>query len=466
MTMLGNNMEQMTYAAVQAAGENRIAVAAGVPAIVAGLKGRSGRRQLRGVRRRHAFCRRHHALVVETACQALEWLIDVPEDSRLWYDEAAISALRQGEKDQADTMFVLAQAYQALVVAGVEPSTAVTALSAGDITLVKPIPGFVSVPCSRALPARRRAPHDREPFEGVRLRHRDPVRRRRPHRPRHHRPVRPGGPRLRRRPVLRRGVPARRVRQDDLRARQPREAAQPAPGPPEPARPRHPVPRGRRRTVRRVPCLVHPRRRRGAGAGPRRRASTPFLGRLQGIKHAKRGGVVAYRGRPTRGVPGHFPRLRGRPGRRCPHRRHRLPAHRGRLRTSAHQSPRGPGSDRHHNRGRRRRRGPGTASPLGTPDPARLPASPARKGSRMTPRQKRIEELGEQINALRTEMLDPRQIEADDLTDEHTARMEVIPSEFDTATAERDQLVEAEEAAERVRQAAEIPANRHQGAPR
>lgn len=83
----------------------------------------------------------------------------------------------------------------------------------------------------------------------------------------------------------------------------------------------------------------------------------------------------------------------------------------------------------------------------------------------MTPRQKRIEELGEQINALRTEMLDLEQIEADDLTDEHTARMEVIPSEFDTATAERDQLVEAEEAAERVRQAAEIPANRHQGAP-
>lgn len=79
----------------------------------------------------------------------------------------------------------------------------------------------------------------------------------------------------------------------------------------------------------------------------------------------------------------------------------------------------------------------------------------------MTPRQKRIEELGEQINALRAEMLELEAIEPDDLTDEHTARMEVIPSEFDTATAERDKLVEAEAAAERVRQAAEVPSNRH-----
>ena len=78
----------------------------------------------------------------------------------------------------------------------------------------------------------------------------------------------------------------------------------------------------------------------------------------------------------------------------------------------------------------------------------------------MTPRQKRIEELGEQINAVRAEMLDLEQIEADTITDEQTARMEVIPSEFDTLTAERDQLVEAEAAADRVRQAAEIPANR------
>lgn len=78
----------------------------------------------------------------------------------------------------------------------------------------------------------------------------------------------------------------------------------------------------------------------------------------------------------------------------------------------------------------------------------------------MTPRQTRIAELGEQINAVRAEMIDLEKIEATELTDEQTARMEVIPSEFDTMTAERDKLVEAEAAAERVRSAAEIPANR------
>lgn len=154
VTMLGNNMEQMTYAAVQAAGENRIAVAAGVPAIVAGLKeGLDAANYAVFDAAMRAFADGTMRWSWETACQALEWLIDVPEDSRLWYDEAAISALRQGEKDQADTMFVLAQAYQALVVAGVEPSTAVTALSAGDITLVKPIPGFVSVQMQPGTPS-------------------------------------------------------------------------------------------------------------------------------------------------------------------------------------------------------------------------------------------------------------------------------------------------------------------------
>lgn len=83
----------------------------------------------------------------------------------------------------------------------------------------------------------------------------------------------------------------------------------------------------------------------------------------------------------------------------------------------------------------------------------------------MTPRQNRISELDVQITAVRAEMLDLEKIEADTLTDDNKARMEAIPTEFDTLTAERDALVTAEQAAERVRKAAEAPSNREWSVP-
>lgn len=145
VTLLGNNLEQMTFAAVQSAGENRIAVAAGVPAIVAGLKeGLDAANYAIYDAAKRAFADGTMRPMWRSACQALEKLVDCPEDSRLWYDEAAISALRQGEKEQADTMYVLAQAAQALIVAGYTPESVGKALSATDITLLDHT-GLVSV---------------------------------------------------------------------------------------------------------------------------------------------------------------------------------------------------------------------------------------------------------------------------------------------------------------------------------
>lgn len=143
--VLGNNFEQMTFAAVQAAGENRIAVAGNTPAIVAGLKeGLDAATYSNYGLAMRRFGDMYGRPAWRSASGALAKLVDVPADSRLWYDASGVTALREGDKDRADTMNVLAQAAQALVIAGYEPDSVNLALSAGDITLLKHT-GLVSV---------------------------------------------------------------------------------------------------------------------------------------------------------------------------------------------------------------------------------------------------------------------------------------------------------------------------------
>jgi hypothetical protein len=70
-------------------------------------------------------------------CACLSKLVAVPMGTRLWFDTADIAALRQGEKERADTMLVLSQAAAELIAAGAEPETAAAAVAAGDVTLLK-----------------------------------------------------------------------------------------------------------------------------------------------------------------------------------------------------------------------------------------------------------------------------------------------------------------------------------------
>lgn len=144
-TILGHSFEQMSFAAVQAAGENRIAVAAGVPGIVAGLKeGLAAATYSNYEQAMRRFADLYGRPHWRSACGALAKLVDVPSDARLWYDTSGIAALRQGDKERADTMQVLAQAAQALITAGYTAESIALALSSGDITLLKHS-GLVSV---------------------------------------------------------------------------------------------------------------------------------------------------------------------------------------------------------------------------------------------------------------------------------------------------------------------------------
>ena len=105
----------MTFTAVQAAGENRIASAAGVPGIVVGLK----EAQDAATYTNYGPAMRRFADLTmrpnwRSACASLAKLVNVPAGSRLWYDITDIAALREGERERAETAQILENVWQAL----------------------------------------------------------------------------------------------------------------------------------------------------------------------------------------------------------------------------------------------------------------------------------------------------------------------------------------------------------------
>ncbi|WP_239404654.1 phage portal protein [Frankia sp. Cj3] len=134
-TVIGNTFEQMNFTSVQAAGENRILIAAGVPGIVVGSKeGLMAATYSNFDQAMRRFADITMRPLWRSACACLSSLVTVPPGARLWFDTSGIAALRQGEKERAETLLVKAQAASELVKAGYEPSSVVTALESGDMS--------------------------------------------------------------------------------------------------------------------------------------------------------------------------------------------------------------------------------------------------------------------------------------------------------------------------------------------
>ena len=135
--VIGNSFEQMNFSTVQAAGENRILIASGVPGIVVGSKeGLQAATYSNYEQAMRRFADVTMRPLWRSACAALAKIISVPPGAQLWYDVSDIAALRQGEKERADTMFILAQSAAQLVAQNFSPESVVKALSSGDITLL------------------------------------------------------------------------------------------------------------------------------------------------------------------------------------------------------------------------------------------------------------------------------------------------------------------------------------------
>lgn len=123
--------------ALQAAGENRIAVASGVPPIIAGLKeGLAAATLANYGSAMRAFADLEIRPNWRSACAALSKLVTVPVGAELWFDTSDIAALQDGEKDQAETFAIDAKTSASLVQAGYTPDSVTLAIKARDMSLL------------------------------------------------------------------------------------------------------------------------------------------------------------------------------------------------------------------------------------------------------------------------------------------------------------------------------------------
>lgn len=134
--VVGNDLQKIEYAATRAAGETRIAAAAGIAPIVAGLReglqagtysnyGQAVRKTLDWkIRPRWTRTARH-----------LEHILDKPNrNAELWYDDSQISAVQQDALDASEIKGKDAATISALITAGFTPAEVAEAVKVGDFT--------------------------------------------------------------------------------------------------------------------------------------------------------------------------------------------------------------------------------------------------------------------------------------------------------------------------------------------
>lgn len=138
LTIVGSDMGGAAFDALQAAGETRICMDAGVPAIVAGA--RQGL-QASAIGEYEQALRAFADLTLRpnwrSFCAALETIAPPPPGAQLWFDTSDVSALQQGEKDAADTSAQQAETINKLIMAGFDADSVVAAVVSGDMSLLK-----------------------------------------------------------------------------------------------------------------------------------------------------------------------------------------------------------------------------------------------------------------------------------------------------------------------------------------
>ena len=146
-TVLGSSMKEIEFSTTQAAGETRIAVAAGVPATVLGIsEGLQGSTLNAGNfgQARRSFADRCIDHLWKNVAGSTSKLVRVPADSELVIDHRYVPFLREDQKDEAEIQQLQASAINTLVSAGFDPASAVQAVTSGDLTQLNHT-GLVSV---------------------------------------------------------------------------------------------------------------------------------------------------------------------------------------------------------------------------------------------------------------------------------------------------------------------------------
>jgi hypothetical protein len=139
-TVVGSDLQQLDFKVVQGAGETRIAAAAGTPPSVVGLsEGLQGSALNEG---NFGMAMRNFADLTmrplwRNAAGSLERIITPPSDSRLWYDDRDIPALKDDIKDAAVVQLSQAQALRQLLDGGWQADAALDAIVSSDMMRLK-----------------------------------------------------------------------------------------------------------------------------------------------------------------------------------------------------------------------------------------------------------------------------------------------------------------------------------------
>lgn len=140
VTVIGQNMQQLDFKVTQGAGETRLAAAAGVHPVIAGLsEGMQGSSLNAGnyTAAKRSFVDTTCRHLWQNAAGSLETLVPPLAGTRLWYDARDIPFLQDDMKDRAEIQFRQAQTIRALTDAGYDAESVVTAVMSEDMSLLK-----------------------------------------------------------------------------------------------------------------------------------------------------------------------------------------------------------------------------------------------------------------------------------------------------------------------------------------
>jgi HK97 family phage portal protein len=133
--VVGQSMEQMSFAAVQAAGETRLAAAAGVPPIVAdfvqGIQASTYSNYAQALRKYADLSVRPRW---RSVAGSLETIFPPPDGFDLWYDDRDIPFLQQDALDAAKIRQTNLLSIESAVRSGFKPESAVAAVETDDLT--------------------------------------------------------------------------------------------------------------------------------------------------------------------------------------------------------------------------------------------------------------------------------------------------------------------------------------------
>ncbi len=141
--VVGKDFQQLDFGNTQGRDETRIAAAAGVPAVIVGLKeslqGSSLNSGNYGSARRR-FADATMRPLYRSAAAALDAIVPAPQakgPAQLWYDDSQVAFFREDRQDAAEIQFKKSQTIRNLTDAGFEPVSVIAAVEAEDPTLLK-----------------------------------------------------------------------------------------------------------------------------------------------------------------------------------------------------------------------------------------------------------------------------------------------------------------------------------------